>query len=90
MRKSDLIAQVASKTGMSQVATKNLVDCLIQTIVATVKKEKRLAVYGLGIFRVVRRAQRTCRNPRTGEAIHVKAYNSLAFRPSRRVKLLLS
>jgi DNA-binding protein HU-beta len=90
MKKSELIAQVAAKTGMSQVATKSMVDCLIQTILATVKKEKRLAVYGLGVFRVVKRAKRTCRNPRTGEEIKVKAYNSLSFRPSRSVKSILS
>ena len=86
MKKSELIAEVAQKTGMSQVATKTVVDCLIETILETVKVDSRLAVYGLGVFRVVKRAKRVCRNPRTGEEIKVKAYNSLSFRPARSVK----
>jgi DNA-binding protein HU-beta len=90
MKKAELIAQVAASAGMSQVATKSVVDTLIQTILATVKRDKRLAVYGLGVFRVVKRAKRTCRNPRTGEAIKVKAYSSLTFRPARSIKSLLS
>ncbi|MDR2443717.1 MAG: HU family DNA-binding protein [Deltaproteobacteria bacterium] len=90
MKKAELIAKVAEETGMSQVATKAIVDCLIKTILKTVKKDKRLAVYGLGVFRVVKRAKRTCRNPQTGEEIKVKAYNSLTFRPARSVKASLA
>jgi DNA-binding protein HU-beta len=90
MKKSDLIAEVAIRTGLSQVATKSIVDCLIETILDTVKCDQRLAIYGLGVFRVVKRARRTCRNPRTGEQIKVKAYNSLSFKPARSVKAFLS
>jgi DNA-binding protein HU-beta len=90
MKKSELIAVVAAKTGLSQVATKSIVDCLIVTILDTLKTDKRLALYGLGVFRVVKRAKRVCRNPRTGEEIKVKAYSSLSFRPARSVKSFLS
>jgi DNA-binding protein HU-beta len=90
MKKTELIALVAQQTGLSQVATKAVVDCLIETILKSVKKEKRLALYGLGVFRVVKRAKRLCRNPRTGEEIKVQAYNSLSFRPARSVKGILS
>ncbi|MDR1657752.1 MAG: HU family DNA-binding protein [Deltaproteobacteria bacterium] len=90
MKKAELIATVAEETGMSQVATKAIIDCLLKTIIQTAKKDKRLALYGLGVFRVVKRAKRTCRNPQTGEEIKVKAYNSLSFRPARSIKALLS
>jgi DNA-binding protein HU-beta len=87
MKKTELIAKLAEETGLSQVATKSVVDGLVSTILKTVKKEKRFALSGLGVFHLVKRAKRTCRNPQTGEQIKVKAHNALTFKPSKSVKI---
>ncbi|MDR1051023.1 MAG: HU family DNA-binding protein [Deltaproteobacteria bacterium] len=87
MKKTELIARLAEETGLSQVATKSVVEHLVQTILKTVKKEKRFALSGLGVFHLVKRAKRTCRNPQTGEPIKVKSHNALTFKPSKSVKI---
>jgi DNA-binding protein HU-beta len=87
MKKTELIAKLAEETGLSQVAIKAVVDGLVQTILKTVKKEKRFALSGLGVFHLVKRAKRTCRNPQTGEQIKVKAHNAVTFKPSKSVKI---
>ena len=90
MKKTELIAKLAEETGLSQVMTKAVVDGLVGTILKTVKKDKRFALSGLGVFHVVKRAKRTCRNPQTGEQIKVKAHNALTFSPSKAVKLSIA
>jgi DNA-binding protein HU-beta len=86
MKKTELIAKLAEESGISQVVTKSIVDDLVDTIIKTVKKEKRFALAGLGVFHLVKRAKRTCRNPQTGAQVKVKAHNALTFKPSKSVK----
>ncbi|MDR1395778.1 MAG: HU family DNA-binding protein [Deltaproteobacteria bacterium] len=86
MKKTELIAKLAEEANISQAATKIVVDGLVSTILKTIKKEKRFAFSGLGVFHLVRRAKRTCRNPQTGEQVKVKAHNALTFRPSKSIK----
>jgi DNA-binding protein HU-beta len=86
MKKTELIAKLAEESGISQAATKTVIDGLVGAILKTVKKEKRFALAGLGVFHLVRRAKRTCRNPQTGEQVKVKAHNALTFKPSKSVK----
>jgi DNA-binding protein HU-beta len=86
MKKIELISKLAEESGISQSATKTVIDGLVATIIKTVKKEKRFAISGLGVFHLVKRAKRVCRNPQTGEQIKVKAHNALTFKPSKSVK----
>jgi DNA-binding protein HU-beta len=86
MKKSELITHIAELTNVSQQNTRNILDNYIDTILDTLKREKRFAISGLGVFHVVKRAKRTCRNPQTGEPIKVKAHNAIKFKPSRNVK----
>ncbi|MDR1085268.1 MAG: HU family DNA-binding protein [Deltaproteobacteria bacterium] len=86
MKKTELIAKLAEESGITHAATKSVIDGLVSTILKTVKKEKRFAFSGLGVFHLVRRSKRTCRNPQTGEQVKVKAHNALTFKPSKSVK----
>ncbi|MDR1164643.1 MAG: HU family DNA-binding protein [Deltaproteobacteria bacterium] len=86
MKKTELVAKLAEDSEISQAATKKVIDGLVTTILKTVKKEKRFAVSGLGVFHLVKRAKRTCRNPQTGEPVKVKAHYALTFKPSKSVK----
>ena len=86
MKKTELVAKLAEESGVSQASTKIIIDGLVSTILKTVKKDRRFAVSGLGVFHLVKRAKRTCRNPQTGEPVKVKAHNALTFKPSKTVK----
>lgn len=51
MTKSELIAHVAEETGLTKVASKEVIDTIINQIVKTLKKEGRFALFGLGILK---------------------------------------
>ena len=72
MNKSDLvnkIAEVVSTTNEAQAA----VDCVFSTITGALIKNDTVTLVGFGTFKVEKREARKGRNPRTGEAIEIKA-----------------
>ncbi|MDR2460123.1 MAG: HU family DNA-binding protein [Deltaproteobacteria bacterium] len=88
MKKTELISLLAEDSGITQTATRIVIDSLVETILTTVKLEGRFSLAGLGVFKLARRAKRTCRNPQTGEPVKVKAHNALTFKPAKTVKQL--
>ena len=52
-------------------------------ITTHLKKGERVKLVGLGILQVRNRAARAGRNPKTGEAIQIKASKKVAFRASK-------
>lgn len=49
----------------------------------TLKQGDSIQLPGIGTFKVVERAARTGRNPRTGEAIHIPARRQVKFTVSK-------
>ncbi|MDR2353944.1 MAG: HU family DNA-binding protein [Deltaproteobacteria bacterium] len=86
MKKTELVAKLAEESGVSQAAAKSIVNSFVLTLLKNVRKNRRFPISGLGVFHVVKRAKRTCRNPQTGEPVKVKAHNALIFKPSKSVK----
>jgi DNA-binding protein HU-beta len=86
MKKYDLIATLANEAGTTQAQARSIVDGLVTTILSTLKKERRFAVSGLGVFHLVKRSKRTGRNPQNGERLTIKAHNAIKFKPARSAK----
>ena len=72
MNKSELISAMAEKVASKKEAEAAL-DSLLSTITAQLKKGEKVTLPGFGTFKVSKRKARTGRNPRTGEAIKIKA-----------------
>lgn len=85
MNKGELIEEVA-KVVCSSKEAKLAVDAVLNTIVKTLKKGQTVALAGFGTFKVVKRAARKGRNPRTGEAIKVKASKAPKFTAGKTFK----
>ena len=49
------------------------VDCVFDTITKALKKKGEVTLIGFGTFKVAKRKARTGRNPKTGEALKIKA-----------------
>ena len=64
----------------------SVVDALSKELVATIKKDGSVQLIGFGTFKVAKRAARTGRNPKTGEAMKIKASKSVRFAPSSTLK----
>lgn len=76
------IAKVVSTTKATQAA----VDCVFDTIKNALKDKDQVTVVGFGTFKVSNRKATTGRNPKTGEAIMIKASNVPKFVAGKALK----
>lgn len=65
---------------MSKITSQEVAEFIRKKV-----KEGTLIIQGFGSFKVVEKAARTARNPRTGEAIQVPAKTTIAFKPGKTV-----
>ena len=86
MNKNDLIAAVASRSGLSKADTAKAVDGVIDSITSSLKGGTEVRLVGFGTFSVSRRAATTGRNPRTGERIKIPASNQPKFKAGKALK----
>ncbi len=86
MNKTELIAAVAEKTGLTKKDSERVINATVETIVDGLKKGDKVALSGFGIFEVKNREARVGRNPRTKEAIQIPATRLPAFKASKALK----
>ena len=86
MNKTELIAAVAEKVGMTKKDAERVVSATIETIEASLVKGERVQVSGFGNFEVKAREARVGRNPRTKETIQIPATRLPAFKASKALK----
>ena len=86
VNKQSIVEAVHEKLGGTKVSAELAVETVIETIVSSLKKGEEVSIAGLGIFEAKTRAGRTCRNPRTGATIQIKAMKVPKFRASKTLK----
>ncbi|HEY4073789.1 MAG TPA: HU family DNA-binding protein [Herbaspirillum sp.] len=86
MNKTELIEHIANEAEISKAASTRALDALIGAVKKTLKKNGSVTLVGFGTFSVGKRAARTGRNPRTGEAIKIKAAKVPKFKPGKGLK----
>jgi DNA-binding protein HU-beta len=86
MNKGELVDAVASAAGLSRAEATKAVDGVLDAIQGTLAKGGSVSLVGFGTFGVKARAARTGRNPRTGEAIQIKASNVPGFKAGKGLK----
>ena len=87
MTKTELIEKVAADADISKAEAARIVSSFLGTITAELKKKDgKVSLLGFGTFSKVRRKARRGRNPQTGEAIKIKASNSVRFKPGKKLK----
>jgi DNA-binding protein HU-beta len=86
MNKGELVDAVASAAGLSRSEATKAVDGVLDAIQGTLAKGGSVSLVGFGTFGVKARAARTGRNPRTGEAIQIKASNVPGFKAGKGLK----
>ena len=64
---------MADKTQMTKTAAATAVEATFDAITTTLRKGDDVKIMGFGNFRVVRRAAREGRDPRTGAPVQIKA-----------------
>ncbi len=81
-----LIDVIQSGTGCTATAARETMTRILGTVMASLKKNQRVQLAGFGTFKVSKRAAHKGRNPRTGEAIRIKASKSVRFKAGRTLK----
>ena len=74
-------ADMETKTSAHKV-----VEAVFDTITKSLGRGEDVAITGFGTFRVVKRAAREGRNPKTGEKIHIAASVKPKFRAGKVLK----
>lgn len=86
MNKSEMIDMVAEAADISKAAAGRAVDAVFEGITTSLKGGDSVTLVGFGTFSISDRAARTGRNPRTGEAIQIKASKMPKFKAGKALK----
>jgi DNA-binding protein HU-beta len=75
MNKSDLVAEIASKSGLTKTDAEKALNAFIAAVTAGLKSGSKISVPGFLTLSKARREARTGRNPQTGASIQIAAKN---------------
>ena len=86
MNKAELIERLATQHALSKAEAGRVLDTLLTTIVAAVKKGDSVVIPGFGSFKQHARAARNGVNPATGDKIKIAAAKLPKFTPGATFK----
>jgi DNA-binding protein HU-beta len=83
VNKAEVIDRIAEQADLSKAAAARALNAILEFITESLKSGKSVSLLGFGTFDVKDRAERTGRNPRTGEAITIKAAKMPQFKAGK-------
>ncbi len=86
MRKPELAAFVADQADITKDKAGEIITIITDQITEALRKEDTVSLIGFGSFVQKHRKERQGKNPQTGEAITIKASNSVGFKPGKALK----
>lgn len=86
MTKSQIMQELAEKTGHSKKDIVSIMDALSELAYTQVKKSGEFVFPGVGKLVKVHRKERMGRNPATGESIKIPAKTVVKFRVAKAAK----
>ncbi len=91
MIKSELIARLASENPhLTQRDVERVVGVILEGMIDALEKGGRVELRGFGAFSVRSRPARAGRNPRTGEAVDVRAKHVPFFKSGKELRARLN
>lgn len=83
MTKAELIAEIASKTGVEKVAVRETVETMMTVIKNSLSSGDNVYLRGFGSFIVKKRAKKTGRNISQNTSIIIPEHSVPAFKPAQ-------
>lgn len=80
MNKTELIAAIAEKAGLTKVDAKAALEATLASIAEALEKNDKVALIGFGTFSVAEKAARTGINPATKAKIEIPARKAVKFK----------
>lgn len=84
--KTDIINAVATTTGKTQAAVREIVEATFNEVIVQLKQGSDVNLSGFGIFQRTERDARQGRNPATGETIQIAASTGVKFKAAKALK----
>ncbi|MFL6635143.1 MAG: HU family DNA-binding protein [Massilia sp.] len=86
VNKTELIEEIAKSADLTKASAARALDAMIDAVTNTLKNNDSVTLVGFGTFTVGDRAARTGRDPRTKEAIKIKAAKVPKFKAGKALK----
>ena len=86
MNKSELVAEIATRTKLPSSEVATVVDSLIEVVARAVVRGEKVVLSGFGTFHRRTRAKRVARNIWADEPMPIPAANVPSFRPGKTFK----
>lgn len=90
VRKPDLGIAVADALGISREQAGEIVACVLEEIALGLAQDDQVQLLGFGSFVKRHRSAREGRNPRSGQAISIAAYETVIFRAGTKLKQVVN
>jgi integration host factor subunit alpha len=89
LTKAELSEMLFDHLGLNKRESKDMVEAFFEILHGALVTGQDVKLSGFGNFNIRRKAPRPGRNPRTGEAIPIKARNVVTFHASHKLKGLV-
>jgi DNA-binding protein HU-beta len=86
MNKTELAQALATATEQSQAAASRSLDAFVKIVSEQLANGGEVVIPGFGSFKRAERAERSGRNPQTGEAMTIAASTTVKFVPGAALK----
>ncbi len=86
MNKTELVAAIAEKSGLSKKDSEAALSATVEAVTEALKAGDKVSLVGFGTFETRERAARVGKNPATGESIEIAACTVPAFKAGKALK----
>lgn len=86
MKKIELISAIADHAVMTKTDAAKALEAFVAVVTQALKDDDSVTIVGFGTYEVRKRKARTGRNPKTGEALKIKASKVPAFKAGKALK----
>ena len=86
MTKADMVSAFAEATDLTKIKAADCLKKLMAIMAQELNRSGKVPLPYMGKLKVVQRAARTGRNPRTGEPVQIQARKEVKFKPGKRLK----
>ena len=91
MNKSELVAKIAEKSGLSKADSTRSLDALLESVQEALVSGEKVQLVGFGTFETRERAARQGRNPRNPEeVIQIPASKAPVFKAGKSLKEIVN
>jgi Bacterial nucleoid DNA-binding protein len=81
MNKTELIAAMADKSGLTKADAKRALDGFLSAVSEELKKGGKVTLIGHGTYQVIQKSARKGINPKTKQPIQIPAKKVVKFKP---------